>query len=78
MSLLSLEKVDKIFGGLRALKEVSLEVPKGAIFGLIGPGFSVRILTIAFTKDEHSFLGGSVVPDYVLDVPSFLLQCTCQ
>ena len=37
MSLLSLTKVDKIFGGLRALKHVSFDVPEGAIFGLIGP-----------------------------------------
>jgi branched-chain amino acid transport system ATP-binding protein len=37
MSLLSLQKVDKIFGGLRALKEVSFDVPAKAIFGLIGP-----------------------------------------
>ena len=37
MSLLSLERVDKIFGGLSALKQVSLEVPARAIFGLIGP-----------------------------------------
>ena len=37
MSLLSLEKVDKIFGGLSALKQVSFEVPEKAIFGLIGP-----------------------------------------
>jgi branched-chain amino acid transport system ATP-binding protein len=37
MTLLSVEKLDKIFGGLRALKQVSFEVPKGAIFGLIGP-----------------------------------------
>jgi branched-chain amino acid transport system ATP-binding protein len=37
MSLLSLEKVDKIFGGLSALKQVSFEVQKNAIFGLIGP-----------------------------------------
>jgi branched-chain amino acid transport system ATP-binding protein len=37
MSLLSLENVDKTFGGLRALKQVSFEVPESSIFGLIGP-----------------------------------------
>src|SRR6185295_16709743 len=37
MSLLSLQKVDKVFGGLRALKQVSFEVPAKTIFGLIGP-----------------------------------------
>jgi branched-chain amino acid transport system ATP-binding protein len=37
VSLLSLERVDKIFGGLKALHAVSFEVEKGSIFGLIGP-----------------------------------------
>lgn len=35
--ILRLEKLDKIFGGLHAVKQVSLEVPEQAIFGLIGP-----------------------------------------
>ncbi|HTV23421.1 MAG TPA: ABC transporter ATP-binding protein [Polyangiaceae bacterium] len=35
--LLELRKVDKIFGGLHAVKGVSLSVDKGEIFGLIGP-----------------------------------------
>jgi branched-chain amino acid transport system ATP-binding protein len=37
MTLLSLEKVDKVFGGLRALREVSFALEPGTIFGLIGP-----------------------------------------
>jgi branched-chain amino acid transport system ATP-binding protein len=37
VTLLRLEKVDKVFGGLRAVGGVSLEVPEKAIFGLIGP-----------------------------------------
>jgi branched-chain amino acid transport system ATP-binding protein len=37
MTILSLENVDKIFGGLRALKQVSFDVPEKTIFGLIGP-----------------------------------------
>jgi branched-chain amino acid transport system ATP-binding protein len=35
--LLELHEVDKIFGGLHAVKEVSLGVEAGEIFGLIGP-----------------------------------------
>jgi branched-chain amino acid transport system ATP-binding protein len=35
--LLELERVDKVFGGLHALKGVSLSVAGGEIFGLIGP-----------------------------------------
>ncbi|HKO93826.1 MAG TPA: ABC transporter ATP-binding protein [Polyangiaceae bacterium] len=35
--LLELDRVDKIFGGLHAVKGVSVHVKKGEIFGLIGP-----------------------------------------
>jgi branched-chain amino acid transport system ATP-binding protein len=60
MSLLSLDKVDKIFGGLRALKQVSLEVPEKSIFGLIGPNGAGKttlfnVITGVYTPD-----GGSV------------------
>ena len=37
MSLLELHAVGKVFGGLHALRTVSLSVDKGQIFGLIGP-----------------------------------------
>jgi branched-chain amino acid transport system ATP-binding protein len=37
VTLLALDKVDKVFGGLRALREVSFEVAPKSIFGLIGP-----------------------------------------
>ncbi len=37
MTLLALEHVDKVFGGLRALRGVSFEVAPKSIFGLIGP-----------------------------------------
>ena len=60
MSLLSLKGVDKIFGGLRALKQVSLEVPEKSIFGLIGPNGAGKttlfnVITGVYTPD-----GGSV------------------
>jgi branched-chain amino acid transport system ATP-binding protein len=37
VTLLELRKVEKTFGGLRAVHDVSLAVESGAIFGLIGP-----------------------------------------
>jgi branched-chain amino acid transport system ATP-binding protein len=35
--LLEVDRVSVTFGGLRALDEVSIRVPKGAVIGLIGP-----------------------------------------
>jgi branched-chain amino acid transport system ATP-binding protein len=40
MSILRVERVLKQFGGIRALDEVSLDVEKGEIVGLIGPNGS--------------------------------------
>ena len=37
MALLTIDQVSQLFGGLRALSEVSLEVDDGEIVGLIGP-----------------------------------------
>ena len=37
MTLLKLDKVDKIFGGLRAVSGVSFSVEPRSVFGLIGP-----------------------------------------
>lgn len=37
MTLLDIRGVDKVFGGLHALRAVSFRVEPGAIFGLIGP-----------------------------------------
>src|SRR5919108_6483228 len=35
--MLSLERITKRFGGLTALKDVSLEVQRGDLLGIIGP-----------------------------------------
>ncbi len=37
MSLLSVKNVDKRFGGLHAVKDVSIEVEQGEILGILGP-----------------------------------------
>jgi branched-chain amino acid transport system ATP-binding protein len=70
MSLLSLEKVDKIFGGLRALKEVSLAVPERSIFGLIGPNGAGKttlfnVITGVYTPDggRVTFAGQDISGD---------------
>jgi branched-chain amino acid transport system ATP-binding protein len=37
ISILRLESVSRDFGGIHAVSEVSLDIPRGAIYGLIGP-----------------------------------------
>ena len=37
MTILALDRLDKTFGGLKAVHGVSLEIARGNIFGLIGP-----------------------------------------
>ena len=36
-ALLTLSNISKRFGGVKALNDVSLSIPEGAIYGLIGP-----------------------------------------
>lgn len=54
MPLLEVKNIRKDYGGLRAVDDVSLHVPQGAIIGLIGPngsGKSTLINLIAGTTD---------------------------
>ena len=36
-NLLSIDSVSKNFGDYKALNNVSIDIPKGSIFGLLGP-----------------------------------------
>ena len=49
MSLLSLQTVTKIFGGLTAVNEVSFDVEQGSIVGLIGPNGAPPIPSSSFS-----------------------------
>ena len=53
MSILTLDKVVKNFGGLRAVDNISLEIQEGEIFGLIGPNGSGK--TTIFNLINHYF-----------------------
>ena len=61
MSLLELRGVDKIFGGLHAVRGVSFKVEKGSIFGLIGPNGAGKttlfnVITGVYTPEHGEIL----------------------
>jgi len=61
VSLLELRGVRKIFGGLRAVNDVSFTVEKGSIFGLIGPNGAGKttlfnVITGVYTPESGSIL----------------------
>ena len=37
MTLLSAKGLSKSFGGVRAVRDISYEIPEGAVFAIIGP-----------------------------------------
>ena len=60
MTLLSLESLDKTFGGLRALKQVSFDVPQGCIFGLIGPNGAGKTTLFNVITGVYAPDGGTI------------------
>jgi branched-chain amino acid transport system ATP-binding protein len=59
-ALLELKKVDKNFGGLRAVNEVSFTVDQGAIFGLIGPNGAGKTTIFNVVTGVYQPDGGSI------------------
>ena len=62
--MLELKNVTKTFGGFKALDDLSLTVPKGAVYGLVGPNgagksTAIRHITGVYRPDSGSItLGG--------------------
>lgn len=46
MNIIELSEITKTFGAVKAVNELSLEVPKGSIYGFIGPNGSGKTTTI--------------------------------
>ncbi len=63
MSLLALERVEKVFGGLRAVRSVSFAIEPGAIFGLIGPNGAGKTTIFNVITGVYKPDGGKVVFD---------------
>ena len=58
--LLEVRQVSKIFGGLHALEEVSLEVREGEIFGLIGPNGAGKTTLFNLISGTFPVSGGKI------------------
>jgi branched-chain amino acid transport system ATP-binding protein len=59
-SILRCRDIELAFGGLRALKGVSLEIPKGQIFGLVGPNGSGKTSMVNVITGFYRPQSGSV------------------
>ena len=71
-ALIEADRVSKAFGGLQALSECSLSVPKGSIAGLIG---RASHYSRGSTKFSHGDQRVSEKRQTVLMVTSFLRWC---
>jgi len=65
MPLLEVHNLRKDYGGLRAVDDVSLDVPAGAIIGLIGPNGSGKSTVINLICGATDLTSGRVVFDGV-------------
>lgn len=68
ITLFEAKGINKRFGGLQALTDVSLTIRKGEVYGLIGPNGAGKttffnVMTGAYTPDEGQFIfAGSELP----------------
>ncbi|WP_298731824.1 ATP-binding cassette domain-containing protein [uncultured Chitinophaga sp.] len=51
MSILSLHSISKRYGAIQALSGVSFEVPRGAVFGILGPNGSGKTTLLGIVTD---------------------------
>lgn len=66
-TILSIKNLNKRFGSLQAVKNVSLEIHKGNVYGILGPNGSGKSTTLGIvlnvvnkTSGDYSWFGGSM------------------
>ncbi|HSD08362.1 ABC transporter ATP-binding protein [Flavobacterium sp.] len=66
-TILSIHNLNKRYGGLQALKNVSLEIKKGNVYGILGPNGSGKSTTLGIilnvvnkTSGEYSWFDGNL------------------
>jgi ABC-type multidrug transport system ATPase subunit len=59
MAILSVQQLSKNYGPIKALKNVSFEVPPGSVFGILGPNGSGKTTLLGIIMDVLKASGGS-------------------
>lgn len=83
-SVLTLNSITKFYGSVRALKDVSFEVPEGSVFGVLGPNgsgkttlLSIILDVLKANKGNYLWFGHPGTPDQrkkigsLLETPNF-------
>lgn len=58
-NILSINSITKFYGSIRALHEVSFDVPPGSVFGVLGPNGSGKTTLLGIIMDVLSASGGT-------------------
>ncbi len=61
--MLEMKQVTKTFGAFKALDDLSLQVPKGAVYGLVGPNGAGKATVIRHLTGIYKPDSGSVMVD---------------
>jgi len=58
MSVLSVQQISKNYGAVKALSNVSFEVPQGSVYGILGPNGSGKTTLLGIVMDVLKASGG--------------------
>ena len=59
MAILTVENISKNYGNIKALKGVSFFVPKGCVYGILGPNGSGKTTLLGIIMNVLKATGGS-------------------